>query len=224
MEITNETTRRISVVVCDEIPIIRYAVRKLVGETPDMSFGGEAATPADAIRVVSQVKPDVCVIEPIFPGASGMELIRNLTSRFTDLRILTFSRLDERTAAEQCLKLGARGFLRKQASEELLLAAIRRIMTGEMYLSKEVGLERLARMSGRPTAAGPVGKLSRYEFEVLQMIGQGMTTRQIAATLDRSLKTIETYRSRIKAKLQLTSSVQLTVYAVEYLAERGNAG
>jgi DNA-binding NarL/FixJ family response regulator len=159
-----------------------------------------------------------------FKRSHGIGLIKDLHARFPGVVILVFSLYDELLYGERAIRAGARGFLEKRASTKELLKAIRHVLDGEIYLSEKVATGAMQRYFGRPKAivGSPLEQLSDRELEVLQLIGRGSSTRQIAATLSVDIKTIETYRARIKVKLKLTTAAELVEQA-KLFAERSSA-
>lgn len=210
---------RARVLVVDEYPIVRYGIKCVIAEQSDLALCGEASTRAQALDVAAELKPDLAVVDISLPGESGLGLIKDLSST---IRVLVFSQYDEVLYAERALNAGAAGYASKDEPIENLLDAIRTVVSGKMYVSKRVTERLLHRVAGpgRTTPTGTISALSDRELEVFRMIGKGMGTREIAAMLHLSRKTVETHRENIKRKLNVRSGTELVVRATAWLLER----
>jgi DNA-binding NarL/FixJ family response regulator len=207
------------VLVVDEYPIIRHGLKCLLDEQRDLELCGEAGTRAQALELALDLKPDLAVVDISLPGESGLGLIKDLSST---IKVLVFSTYDEVLYAERALNAGAAGYAAKDQPVSNLLEAIRTVIAGKMYVSKRVTERLLHRVTGnhRMGALGSVNTLSDRELEVFRMIGTGMGTRDIAASLNLSRKTVETHRENIKRKLNVRSGTELVVRATAWLLER----
>lgn len=172
--------------------------------------------PAAARTAIEELKPDLVISEISFCRADGIEFIRFLRRRHPRLPILIFSTLDEQVYAERMLSEGANGYIMKRAPTAELIAAIHRVRDGRIYLSAEVGASIIDRAVGERSArpSNPIDRLSTRELQVVQMIGKGLSTREIAGDLSLSIKTIESHRQRIKRKLNLDSGMQLVHFSI----------
>jgi DNA-binding NarL/FixJ family response regulator len=213
--------RKTRLFVIDDQPIIRERLIELVNEEADLEICGEAEDTRTAIEKIGRQKPDLVITGLSFEHSHGLGLIKDLRLRFPRLRVLVFSIYNELLYGERAIRAGARGFLEKRATTKELLVAIRQVLNGEIYLSEKVAAVTVKRFFGRPSLepGSPLEELSDRELEVLQLIGLGRSTRQIAAALRLDVKTIETYRGRIKVKLKLANAAELTRQAKRYLEQ-----
>jgi DNA-binding NarL/FixJ family response regulator len=215
---TKAPGRKRTVVILDDQPIIRERLAQIV-EDAHLSVCGEADECHAATRTITTAQPGMVITSLSLRNCHGLDFIKDLHAQFPELPILVFSSQDESVYAERAIRAGARGFIRKQESTKELLHAIRTVAAGEIYLSERVTTAKVTRFftgnSGQPTA--PHERLSDRELQVLQLIGQGRSTRLIAAALRLDVKTVETYRARIKEKLKLDSATELVQHAQQWL-------
>jgi DNA-binding NarL/FixJ family response regulator len=212
-------TGRIRVFLIDDQPIVRERLVDVIDREPDLIVCGDAADTRTAIDSIAREKPDLVITGLSFKNTHGLGLIKDLRKRFPRLCVLVFSIYNELLYGERAIRAGARGFIEKRATTKQLLAAIRQVLSGEIYLSPKVAATTVRRFFGRSSIepGSPLEQLSDRELEVLQLIGSGRSTRQIAALLGVDVKTIETYRGRIKVKLNLANSSELSARAQRYL-------
>jgi DNA-binding NarL/FixJ family response regulator len=168
-------------------------------------------------------QPDLMIVDLTLKDSHGLELIKDVQASSPRTRVLVISMHDEALFAERCLNAGARGYLTKQEATRHVLQAVRRLLAGEVYLSEALAQKVLGQLPGGPVPpqAGTPASLSDRELEVLELLGQGLNTRQIAARLHLDGKTVETYRSRIKVKLELGDASELLQYAIQWIRSRG---
>jgi DNA-binding NarL/FixJ family response regulator len=199
-------------------------MRQLFETEKSLTVCGEASTISDSIRAIKLSSPDLVVVDISLPDGSGIDLIKRLLAVKPSVLILVSSMHDERLLAERSLRAGAKGYVSKQEAPEHLVEAVKTILGGKIYLSKRM-LERLVpntqtgKIRSMVTAGSPIESLSNRELEVFEQIGQGHSTALIARHLKLSVKTIETYRANIKAKLNLSSASELTRHAVQWSLE-----
>lgn len=210
---------RSRILCVDHHPLIRSAVADLLLDQPDLLFAGEAADPGGALKLIERVQPDLVITGLIFPEATGFDLIKDIQINHPNLALLVYSSMESPAYAEHCLRLGAKGYVCKSTSVTELLSAIRDVLKGHLYLAAEDSRRLISRVvEGNKHSKGKKhDRLSACEFEVLHLIGQGLTNSQIAAVLHRSIKTVETYRCRIKEKLGLKHGIELAQFAFSYL-------
>jgi len=179
---------------------------------------GTAETAVEAVELIKSEKPDLAMVDLSLKESSGIELIKDLQVICPDVRVLVVSLHDEEIYAERVLRAGAKGFIMKAEAVDDIITAVRKVAGGEIYLSSKMQSRMLEIMTSGRNAANlnPIDILSDRELEVFQMIGNGVKTRIIAEQLKLSVKTIETYKSHLKIKLQLKDSVELIQRAVEW--------
>ena len=209
------------VLVVDDHPVVRQGLRLLIDHESDLKVCAEAETVADALEAITKHKPDVAVVDLSLRGTSGLELIKDIRVRHADLPVLVLSMSDESVYAERVLRAGASGYLMKEAATEEVLTALRRVLDGGIYLSDAMASRLLAQLvRGVPADGGsPVDRLSDRELEVFGLIGRGLGTGEIARRLHLSPRTIETYRTHIKQKLNLADAAELLQRAIYYVRE-----
>lgn len=208
------------VLLIDEHPIVRHGLRRVLEGEKDMTVCGEAESMRQAAAAIEALNPDVVIADISADPGEGMDLIRHLREHHHGLRILVLSTLDEAIYAERLLSAGANGYIMKEASNDQLLMALRRVLEGQTYLSAAIASHILHKVAARKTAISldPIARLSVRELQVLQLIGTGKSTRETAQSLHLSIKTVESHRQRIKRKLNLDNGAQLVRYALLGLA------
>lgn len=213
------------VLLVDDHPVVREGLTKRLSNEPDLVVCGEAQNVAEAMQAITQFQPDIVVLDlSLGDGGHGLELIKDLRAAQNPVPILVFTMFDEATYALRVLQAGAQGYVMKQESSERLLYAIRTVLKGDYALSPQTSTRFLQTVlqPSKPSAnnASLVDTLGDRELEVFELLGKGLGTREIADKLGRSIKTIETYRARIKEKLQLTSATALVREAVRWVESR----
>ncbi len=196
---------------------------KLIEQEPGLEICGEAEDTRQALDALTRTKADLAIVDLSLKGGSGLELVKTIRAKFPRLRVLVLSMHEESLFAERVLKAGGSGYVMKQEAPAEVVTAIRRVLGGDIYVSDKIS-ERIVRsfVRGRaPKAASPVALLSDRELEVFQLLGRGLGTRQVAEALYLSVKTIETYRQRIKEKLALRNAVELVHRAIEWAHRQG---
>ena len=216
---TSAVSRPIRIIVADDHPMTRNGVVQVISSQPDMQVCADAGSPAEAFAAIARNSPDLLLTDLTMPGRSGMEFIKDLVALYPDLPILILSMHDETIYAERALRSGAKGYIMKEAGGEKLLAAIRQIVSGQVYLSSEMSAKIVNNLSGgKPrNSNSPIEKLTDREFEVFQMIGNGKSTREIAKQLHLSSKTVDVHRAHIKEKLELKDATALVRHAVRWV-------
>ena len=211
------------ILLVDDHPFMLAGLAQLIDRQADMTVCGEAGNPAEAIQALARNKPDVVLTDLTMPGRSGLEFIKDLLATDPALAVLVISMHDELVYAERALRAGARGYIMKEAGGENLLAALRQVLRGEVYVSPRMSARILDNLSAsRPRgSSSPIEKLSDREFEVFQLIGQGKSTRDIATQLHLSPKTVDVHRANIKEKLGLRDVTSLIRHAVRWVETQG---
>jgi len=201
-----------TVVIVDDHPVVRDGLVFLLGEQPDLRVVGEGASAGDALRLVESQRPDVLVLDLNLEGKDAVPLVGELHQRWPALRILVLSMHDEGLYAERLLALGAQGYVMKQEEPAEFLRALRKVAGGETYLSDRMKA-RLAARGGQAAI-----RLTARERDVLQLVAQGLGTREISQRLGMSAKTVDSHRRNIREKLGLDTSRDLVRYAVRWAA------
>ncbi|RYD24100.1 MAG: response regulator transcription factor [Verrucomicrobiaceae bacterium] len=204
----DQPTKRVFLV--DDHPMVREHLALLINQQPDLEVCGEASDAAQAIEGIEKNQPDIAIIDLSLKSSNGLELIKDIKARGWGTPVLVLSMHDEGLYAERVLRAGGFGYISKQASSGEVLLAIRKVIDRQIHVSGELAAMMLKRMmGGGKVDASPVESLTDRELEVFQMIGRGHGTRSISEALGLSVKTVESYRARIKEKLQLEDGVQL---------------
>jgi DNA-binding NarL/FixJ family response regulator len=213
------------VVLVDDHAIVRQGLAELIDDQGDLTVAGEADSPPQAMKVLADIMPDVVVIDITLNNGDGIELCHQVHERWPELPILVLSMHDESLYAERALRAGALGYVMKQAAQDTVMTAIRRVLRGETYLSERMAAKLLRSFTGNrgsgggvaagPAESSPLERLSDRELQVFRLIGQGRSVKDIAEALFLSPKTVETHKEHIKQKLKLASSNDLLRYAIE---------
>ena len=211
------------VLIVDDHPMMRTGLAQLIDNENDLKVCAEADNAGQAINAVAKQKFDLVLVDISLPDKNGLELIKDIRTLKPDLPILVVSMHDELIYAERVLRAGARGYIMKQEGGQKFLLAIRQVLAGKIFVSEKMSARILENFSGKPSepSGSPVKRLSDREFEVFQLIGQGIGTREIAGRLHLSVKTVEVHRANIKEKLSLTTATELVRYAVRWLDAQG---
>ena len=208
------------ILIVDDHPLIREGVKLAVSSEPDLAICGEAGDVETALELVDKLHPDVIIVDLTLENGNGLDLISTLVSKNVTVPILVLTMHDENVYAERCLRSGARGFLMKGGTPEALIEAIRTILDGKMYASENL-LQRVLTAMLTPTNHDreELSALTDREFQVFELLAQGNTSKEVAAILGRSSKTIDIHRIRIRNKLGLKSNSDLVRFAVEWRRE-----
>lgn len=207
--------KRARILIVDDHPAVRDALALRIGQQPDMEVCGEADDVAEALRLVLETNPDVAVIDITLKTATGIDLIKRIREHEHPVHILVWSMHSESLYAERALRAGALGYISKDKAMGTMIEAIHRVMEGEVYLSEAMS-KKLAQRRGSEPKQSPIDVLADRELEVFRLIGEGIKTAEIARRLDVSVKTIETYRDRIRRKLNLSDGTDLLIYALRW--------
>lgn len=223
MKRTATDSHRARILIVDDHPLVRSGLRLLIDCEPDLTVCGEAADAAEAMRLLESLKPDLLIVDLSLKESSGLDLIKRIKSRNSDVKMLVSSMFEESLYAERVLSAGALGYVHKQEGMERVIEAIRCVMSGRVWLSTAMSDRMLRRMTASQPAAAqsPVHALSDRELEVFEHIGRGRATKDIARQLHLSIKTVESHKEKIKAKLGLKSAAELSRAAVHWVLEQG---
>jgi DNA-binding NarL/FixJ family response regulator len=215
----NKTTK---ILLVDDHPVVRDGFAELINREPDLLVCAAAEDRSGAIRAVEESSPQLVVIDLTLKNSSGMELIKDIHARWPELLLLVVSMHNETLYAERVLRAGARGYITKQQATRDILQAIRRVLAGGIYLNETTGAAILARLAAKPQIKEDTisDLLTDRELQVFELTGQGFNTREISTQLRIDMKTVETYRLRIREKLNLDSSSELLKLAIRWKQER----
>lgn len=218
---TPSHSRATRVMIVDDHPIVREGYKRLIEGEEGLEVCGEAEDMPQAIRIIHDIRPDLCIVDMTLKNGSGLELIKEVKAMYPEIRMLVASMHDETLFAERALRAGAMGYVNKQEATKQLAKAINQVMHDKIFLSEAMTDRMLCRSVGSDNYSdkSPIETLSDRELEVFELIGQGETTRNIAEKLHLSPKTVETYRENIKDKLNLENATELTRHAVQWVLE-----
>lgn len=214
----NFAAKKKTVFVVDDHPIVRQGLALLINRESDLVVCGEAEEMQFALAAIPNIRPDILIVDISLNGPDGLELLKNIRITSPRLPVLILSMHDESIYAERALRAGANGYIMKQEATEKVLIALRRILSGEIYVSDRIANSMLRHYvrGANPSQPSSVSDLTDRELEVFRLIGEGQTTRQIAEALHLSVKTVESYQAHIKEKLSLRSARELVQHAVEW--------
>jgi DNA-binding NarL/FixJ family response regulator len=205
-----------NVFIVDDHPVVRQGLAAFINGEDDFTVCGDAEDADSAIRQINEQRPDIIIADLSLKGTSGIELTTAIKSRF-NIPVLILSMHDENFYAERAIRAGARGFIMKKESMETVVRALRDILNGKIYVSDDIKERLLGKLlTSSDVMQSPLDGLTNREMDVFQLIGRGMSNRHIAKELSLSVKTVETYRSRIIEKLKMKDSSELVRYAVQW--------
>src|SRR6516162_10235565 len=224
MRTTKRATKRTRVLIVDDHPMTRAGLVHLIDHQPDLTVCGEAENAAKALDAVAESEPDLVLADITLPGKSGLELIKDIKAMRPGLPVLVISMHDESLYADRVLRAGARGYITKHEGGEKLMQAIRHVLSGKIYVSEKMSAQILETFSGGQAASARslIAKLSDREFEVFELLGEGLSARAIAERLHLSTKTVDVHRANIKAKLVIKTASELISYAARWIEHRAN--
>lgn len=214
-----EKKTKAKVLVVDDHQIVRQGLMLLINQASDLETCGEADNAVDALKTIDAKSPDIAIVDISLKDTNGIELIKDIRIRHPKLLVLVLSMHDEMFYAERVLRAGARGYVTKDDASEKVIVAIRKVLSGEIYLSERMSARMLSKFVAGPGDTGglPAERLSDRELEVFELLGQGMGTSQIADRLHLSIKTIESHRENIKRKLKLENATELLQHAIQWV-------
>ena len=212
------------IIIVDDHPLMRKGLALSLDAEADLNVAAQYSSAEDALEDIDRVDPLLAIVDVSLPGMSGMELIKHLQARKPDIAILVVSRHDEKLYAERSIRAGAKGYIMKLEAGDVIVKAVRQVLNGGIYVSDEINERLLMSMAsgGRERISqSPLEVLSDRELEVFELTGRGSSTRDIAERLHLSVKTVESYRARIKKKLNLDSATELMKHAVQWVESEG---
>jgi DNA-binding NarL/FixJ family response regulator len=211
-----------NIFLVDDHPLVREWLGNLIHQQPDLVVCGEAESAPQALQAIGRSKPDVAIVDISLKDGSGIELIKDLKAGHSSVAVIVLSMHDEQLYAERCLRAGARGYIMKRESTKKVIAAIRQVLEGKLYVSEQLAARFAEKfVEGREGGAdNPLQRLSDRELEVFGLLGQGLETRQIAVSLHISMKTVQVFCARIKEKLDLSNATELLREAIRWHESR----
>ena len=210
--------RKTQILLVDDHPVVRDGLTTIINYQRDLNVCGGADDAHQALKAISKLKPDVVVVDISLKNSDGIELTKSIKVKYPKLPVLVLSVHDESIYAERALRAGARAYLMKEVVSENIVKAIRAVLKSEIYVSDIISKKFLHKIAGdkSDTAKTSIEKLSDREFEIFRLIGEGYKASQIAKNLHLSIKTVETYRGRLKEKLDLDNAAELLQYAIKW--------
>jgi DNA-binding NarL/FixJ family response regulator len=208
----------IRILLVDDHPLVRESLKNMIRREPDLAVCGEAEDREQALELAAADEPDLALVDLTLKNSHGLELVKDLGNLWPKMKILVLSMQDEALYAERVIRAGARGYISKQEVPRKILLAIRQILAGEIYWSEKAAAH-VASKVARSSHSGAnlsVEVLTDREIQVFEFIGAGQSTHQIAAALHINSSTVETYRARIKEKLNLKNALELLQYAIRW--------
>ena len=222
---SNTEQDKYKIVIVDDHAMIRQGLISLIDDQQDLMVCGQAEDAPEALKTISDVKPDIVILDISLKSSNGLELMKSIKAQYPKLPVLVLSMHNEELYAERALRAGAMGYIMKSEASEEVLTAIFQILSDQIYVSDKISKKLLRKLTlGKIEMTGlPIECLSDRELEVFHLIGQGFGTSQIAEHLHLSVKTIETYRTHIKDKLGLANANELRQYAIQWHSSKEEA-
>lgn len=205
------------ILIVDDHAFVRQGLRDFIEREPDLRVCGEAASRAEALQCCAELHPDLVLVDLSLGGDLGLDLIKDISIQFPSMKTLVLSMQDEMLYSERALRAGSSGYVAKSAHPDILIEAVRCVFSGGIFASEAVKQKMLKRVFGSNSEQDPVFQLSDRELAVFEQIGNGLTTVDIADAMHLSVKTVETYRARIKTKLGANNSAELVQRAVQWV-------
>ena len=217
-----QQVNQVRILLVDDHPLVRERLTEIINREPDLVVCAEAEDRHEAIAAISAKAPELAIIDLALKTSDGLELIKDIRTRWPKIQMLVVSMHDESLYAERVIRAGSQGYITKQEATRKILLAIRRVLAGSIYLNEKVAAHIIGRLSARSTtiAATPTEVLADRELQVFTLTGRGLNTTEIAARLHIAIKTVETYRARIKEKLKLKDSSELLQWAISWTHNR----
>jgi DNA-binding NarL/FixJ family response regulator len=216
----SDRTARVAVV--DDHPMFRERLCQLINNEPDMEVCGEAEGAEQALRLIRSARPDLAIVDIALKASSGLDLIRSIKALSINAPVLVLSMHEESVYADRALRAGASGYIAKSQEAAEVLTAIRSVLAGKVYLSQEMTTDLLMNLGATSIRGIPlsIDRLTERELQVLELIGRGRTTREIAELLKLGVATIDTYRARIKEKMNFRNATDLVHFAIRWVSEK----
>jgi DNA-binding NarL/FixJ family response regulator len=215
---STEPSRRVEILVVDDHPIMRAGLIQLIAQQGDLAVCGEAEDARGALAAIEAHPPDLAIVDISLKESSGLDLIKDIRARWPKLPVLVLSMHDEAIYAERVLRAGARGYVTKSEVSRKVVEGIRKVLAGEVYVSEPIASKMISSLvGGGDLDTFPIDRLTDRELQVLELIGRGLQTREVAGRLHLSTKTVDAHREHIKKKLNLDSAAELVRYAVHWV-------
>jgi len=213
-----ETGKKTQVFIVDDHPVVRDGLVTIINHEQDFNACGQAEDTTSALKAITELKPDVVVVDISLKNSDGIELTKSIKAGYPGLPVIIFSVHDESVYAERALRAGAQGYMMKETIAENIIKAIRTVLNGEIFVSDKILKKLLHEIAGNKTGTDkmPIDNLSDRELEIFRMIGEGLKASEAAKQLHLSIKTVETYRTRIKEKLGLVNASELLQYSIRW--------
>lgn len=210
--------KRTRILLVDDHPMVRERLAEVINREPDLTVCAEAEDRSEAIEAIQARQPALVIVDITLKNSDGVELIKDIHSRWPGLLMLVVSMHDESLYAERVLRAGARGYITKQEATRSILRAIRRVLDGQVFLNENIASQIIARLTApnSQNTTSPVDSLADRELQVFELTGRGLNTRQIAEHLHIGVKTVETYRHRIREKLKIEHAADLLRSAITW--------
>lgn len=210
---------KLKVFLVDDHPLVREWLTQVIEREADLTVCGEASEAPEALEKILKIQPGIVIADISLKTSHGVTLVKDLKVQCPHLPVLVLSMHDESLYAERVLRAGAMGYITKQEATKKILHAIRQVLSGQIYVSESMASRMVHKLvAGKPGETNsPVERLTDRELEVFQMIGRGLGTRRIAEELHLGIKTVESYRARIKDKLGLEDATQLLQQAIQWV-------
>ena len=216
----NQSNRRRAtrILLVDDHPLVRTGLAEVLRREPDFEVCGEAEDRSQALDAIAATKPDLTIVDLSLKKSSGLELVKDIRARFPTVRVLVVSMHDELHNVERALRAGASGYISKTEATTQVVEAIRQVLSGEAFLCPRVATQMAARMVGHPHPEESPGVkgLTDRELQIFELLGQGFNRQKVAEQLHLGVNTVETYRSRLKEKLNLKDANELLQYAIRW--------
>jgi DNA-binding NarL/FixJ family response regulator len=207
------------IIIVDDHPLLRAGLGQVINQQENLMVCGEAGDAPTGLAVIANNRPDAVIVDISLDMGSGLDLIKDIHDRHPKLPVLALSVHHENLYAERALRAGAQGYVMKREPAEAVMAALHKVLAGQVAVSENIVSRIVSGRGNKPTAQQPTESLSDRELEVFRLFGEGSTTRQIAAKLHLSASTVESYRGAIKQKLGLSNATELVASAARFLAQ-----
>jgi DNA-binding NarL/FixJ family response regulator len=210
------------VIVVDDHPLFRERLCQLINDEQDMEICGEAENAQPALQIIRETSPNLAIVDITLKTSSGLELVKNIRALSIGVPVLILSMHDESLYAERALRAGAMGYITKSEEAAEVILAVRSVLAGKIYLSQEMTSTFLEGLTTRGVRVSPhsVDRLTDRELQVLDLIGRGRTSQEIGEVLKLGISTVDTYRARIKQKMNFRNAMELQHFAIRWLSER----